>query len=498
MTTIPFRRLHLEAFPGMIGKVGIALAVALLMALGLMLPDVAGVPLDRSITVIAVPMLFLVTYLIWQNERLWIFASVISHLMMMLDSTRDAIGIGELSFGLFGILGLALWFMKEVAIHRRRIILTGFDLLLLSFIVVSSITTLIANVLNGGNLLLYFKEYGVFVDLLLYFPLRKAVNRKEDVIVLLILFIVVALANGFVGFLTYKERLAQAVFQWQVTASRSNINESTSLALFILASTMFAYSRKIWLQIVSLALAGGGLVFLLVSFSRSPIVSAVLALIVMIFLSPLRNGRRVTVAIVFALLAGVGVAYLVFPDIVTNLGTSLSQRILSVASTTSDRSFNARLVESSSIINNYFVYSPIIGLGFGTSFKFLDPLTNETVQGVFVHNGYIWGLFKLGAPLALMLLGLMVYPLVRLLLVAPKRHDGMNRALMAGAVGYLLCSFMVHFTSNLFTQVSTILNIVICWVLLDYVQRQVLARREQREVAVTGSIARSDEGAGAT
>jgi hypothetical protein len=324
------------------------------------------------------------------------------------------------------------------------------------------------------------------------------VNRKEDVIVLLILFIVVALANGFVGFLTYKERLAQAVFQWQVTASRSNINESTSLALFILASTMFAYSRKLWLQIVSLALAGGGLVFLLVSFSRSPIVSAVLALIVMIFLSPLRNGRRVTVAIVFALLAGVGVAYLVFPDIVTNLGTSLSQRILSVASTTSDRSFNARLVESSSIINNYFVYSPIIGLGFGTSFKFLDPLTNETVQGVFVHNGYIWGLFKLGAPLALMLLGLMVYPLVRLLLVAPKRGDGMNRALMAGAVGYLLCSFMVHFTSNLFTQVSTILNIVICWVLLDYVQRQVLARREQREVAVAGSIARSDEGAGAT
>jgi hypothetical protein len=36
---------------------------------------------------------------------------------------------------------------------------------------------------------------------------------------------------------------------------------------------------------------------------------------------------------------------------------------------------------------------------------------------------------------------------------------------------------MVHFTSNLFTQVSTILNIVICWTIFDYVQRRVRERR---------------------
>lgn len=466
-------RLSSESLPGPLGWGVLAVISALIIMVGLNLPGTLGVPVDPGITILAFPVLAFMLYVVWCQERYWVYLAILSHLVIMVDSTPDSIGFGELVFAVLALGGLGVWFVKEMALHRRRIVETGFDLLLVSFIVIGTISSLAACVLHGGDLLQYAKEYVPIFDLLFYFPLKKVTRGREDVIAIIVLFAIVGIVNGTFGFMTYRQRLAAAVFQWQVTASRTNINESTSLALFIMGSTLFAYSSKLWLRAASLALSGAGLVFLLVSFSRSPIVAGVLSVMIMMTLSPWRNGRRVLIAMALALVVGAFVAYLVFPQIITSIGQSLSERIISVAETASDRSFNARLVEAGTILNRYVRYSPLIGVGFGTSFSFLDPLTNTTVTGTFVHNGYIWGLFKFGIPLAILLLWLMIYPIVRLMMIAPSRHEGFNRGLMAAAVGYMLCAFMVHFTSNLFTQVSTILNIVICWTLFDYVQRQV-------------------------
>ncbi|HVZ41261.1 MAG TPA: O-antigen ligase family protein [Candidatus Kapabacteria bacterium] len=468
-------RLPNAGAPGAAGAIALAAVCVAVMAAGLFLPMMLGIPLDPSVTLLA-PGMLLAVYLAWWNEKAWIYAAILSHLLFMVDSTPDTIGLGEIAFGALGLAGLALWFVKEMVICRRRIVDSSFDLLLMSFMIVSTAVTLIANTLHGGDLLQYLKEYGVVVDLLFYFPLRKNITSRRDVIMLLCAFVGVALVNGAISFLNYRERLAEAVFQWQLTASRSNLNESTSQALFVLGTTLFAYSKRLWLRLLSLALAAAGLVFLLVSFSRSPIVAALLALAIMILMSPFRNGRRVVVALFMALFVGAAAALIIFPQIATNVGQALAERVLSVASTGSDRSFNARIVESTAILKNYFGYSPILGCGFGVPYKYLDPLSNTTLKGYFVHNGYVWSLFKFGVPMALMFLWVLVQPLLRLLLRAPRRHEGFDRALLAGAVGYVLCAFIVNMTSNLFTQVSTILNIVICWVLFEYVQRNAMAR----------------------
>ncbi len=471
-----YRVLEPGNLPGPVGMAAIGVAAAFIAVLGLLIPDLAGIAIDRGIT-LAVPALVMgVIALCWANERYWVYLAILSHLLFMVDATPDTIGIGEVAFGTIGLAGLAFWFFKEVVIGRRRILESGFDLLLLTFMLASTITTLTANLLHGGDLLQYVKEYGVVVDLLLYFPLKKVTASRRDVMILIFLFCVVGLVNGGVSFLTYRERLAEAVFQWQLAGSRSNLNESTSQALFVVGTTIFAYARTLWMRIASLLMAAGGLVFLLVSFSRSPIVAAVLALMIMVALSPLRNGRRVVVAMLLAIVVGASAAYLIFPQIATSVGQSIVNRVVSVAETGSDRSFKARLVESSAILNNYFAYSPVLGVGYGVRFKFLDPISGTTIQGVFVHNGYVWSLFKLGIPIALLFYAMLMYPMVRLMVHAPRRHEGFNRALMAGAAGYMICAFIVNFTSNLFTQVSTILNIVICWTLFDYVRRGAIGR----------------------
>lgn len=460
-----------EELPGPIGGVGVALLSALLIVIGMALPGMAGLSQFSAYGPLLIPLLAAVAFLVWINERLWITMAVAGHIMMMIDSTKEAIGPGEAGFIVLGLGGLVLWLVKEVGIHRRRLVETGFDLLLLSFMVVGTVVTVIACVLHGGSLLLYAKEYGPVFDLLLYFPLKKYIRTRQDVAFLLLLFIFVAAINGAYGFMTYRERLAQAVFQWQISASRSNVNESTSMALFVLGTTLYAYANKLWLRLASLGCIAGGLISVLISFSRGPIVAGLFAMMVMIVLVPWRNSRKVILALGLALVVGVGVALALFPQIASSIGQSIANRVLSVASTTSDRSFNARLVESGTLLNRYVRYSPVLGNGFGVQFSFLDPLSNTTTTGVFVHNGYIWSLFKYGIPLALMLMGVLLYPLLRLLVRAPSRHAGFDRALMAGTVGYLFSMLIVHFTSNHLAQVSTTLNLALCWAFLDYIQR---------------------------
>lgn len=479
-----FAGLEAGSLPGTGGLAVIAVLVAATMAFGLLLPEIGLLPIDPALAVLAPALLVGTLAVVWSNERYWVYLAILSHLLFMVDATPDTIGLGEVAFGVIGLGGLAFWFFKEAALFRRAVVATGFDLLLVSFMTVSTLTTLLACLLHGGDLLQYAKEYGVLIDLLFFFPLRKVTRTPRDVRILLMLFVGVALVNGAISFLTYKERLAQAVFQWQLTASRSNLNESTSQALFVLAATIFAYAKRWWMKVAALALAAAGLVFLLVSFSRSPIVAAVLALMIMVSMSPWRNGRRVLSALLLALVVGAGTAFIMFPELATSVGQSLVQRVVSVAETGSDRSFKARLVESSAILNRYVAYSPAIGAGFGVPYRFLDPLTNTTISGVFVHNGYIWSLFKFGVPLALLFYVMMAYPLARLGVYSARRSEGFNRAMMAGATGYLICAFIVNFTSNLFTQVSTILNIVICWTMLDYVRRAAVERAARDRAAV--------------
>lgn len=477
-----------ESLPGPMAAAAIGVMTAVAAAVGLMLPDILGLPVDRGITVL-VPALFLVmAFSCWYSERAWVYLAIMSHMLFMIDATPDSIGVGEIAFGVIGLGGLAFWFAKELMIHRRRVIETGFDLMLAGFMAVGTVTTLIACLMHDGDLLQYVKEYGVVLDLLFYFPLRRVTTRPKDVIVILVLFVIIGMVNGSISLLTYRERLAKAVFQWQLTSSRSNLNEFTSQALFILGATIFAYARKLWLQVVSLGIAAAGLVFLLVSFSRSPIITAVLAIVIMVSLSPLRNGRRVVVALVVALGVGTGVAFLVFPQLASNIGQALVERVVTVAATGSDRSFNARLVESSTILSNYFAYSPVIGVGFGVFYKFLDPLTNTTITYSFVHNGYVWALFKYGLPMALFFHVMLVYPLIRLLAYGPRRNAGLVRAMVAGAVGYVLCSFVVNITSNIFTQVATILNVVICWTFFDYARRHAV-ERDRAEAALRHAAA---------
>ena len=234
------RHLDPAVIPGGLGGSVIALLTILVMAASVALSGMIPLKEPIAIALIAPAIGMLTVYIVWLNERLWIYAALAAHLLMMVDSAENGVGVPEVAFGAVVLLGMTTWFIKEVMVHRRRLVVTGFDLLLMSFMILSTVISLLAFKLNDGNFAAYLKEWMGTLDLLLYFPFRKHMRRREDVIAILVVFALVAFGNGLYAFVNYKQRIAEAVYQWQIGHSRSNINETTSMGLMIMSATVFA------------------------------------------------------------------------------------------------------------------------------------------------------------------------------------------------------------------------------------------------------------------
>jgi hypothetical protein len=133
---------------------------------------------------------------------------------------------------------------------------------------------------------------------------------------------------------------------------------------------------------------------------------------------------------------------------------------------------SSRIAESRSLLDNWIPSSLLIGNGFGASFTFPDPISGITARPVFIHNAYIWALYKFGIPVTLLLASLVAYPLLRLLTSYPPRRTTFDHALTSGIVAITGVGLAVNFTSNQFTNFDGVLNFTLCWVLLDYIHRK--------------------------
>lgn len=422
----------------------------------------------------------LIGYASFHNERVWVYLAVIAHGVLFISAKEEAIGVGEIVYAVVVLGGLVIWFVKSF-IRRERLVRNGFDVALLVFSFLGAVIAAASSLLHSGDMVAFVKEWAVILDLLLYFPLRKVINSRGDVYVILALFFVVAAMNSVFAVLTYQERLADAVFQWQLKA-RSNVNEVTSIALFVLSTVIFAYHKnRIW-GAFGLVGAAVGLCVLVISYSRGPIVSGILAIAVVALLIPLSHARRVVVAFVCGVIVGFVALIVVYPNAASIITSAIGTRIATLSSMSSDLSLHSRVVESEWLIEKYIPESPIIGYGYGVPYRFPNPISHRVISVLFVHNGYLWAAFKYGIPLAMMLMWVIAYPIIRLLRQCPSRNQGFDRAIIAACAGYTIGVLLMNITSSLFAGIAAMMNFAYCWALLDYVVRSVRSTPDSRNV----------------
>ena len=449
----------------------IAAIGALVLSLGSMgLMGVVGLAEYQGLFLLVVPVVLFGAYLSWRNERVWIYIALLGHFVMFLSQRNEGIGAGELAFTALSLVGLCVWLFKEMVVHRRPIVKTGFDALLIGLFVATSVVALIANRLHGADFMRYVTEWTKFFDLLLYFPVRSIIRTRRDVMHLVFIFLIVGVANGIVGVFSYRERLMKAVFAYEIEHSRVFANEPVSMLFAILGSVVVAYARRRLMLIVGIILLTAGLLFLIITFSRGAIASAGIGIIVVMLLSG--HWRRLATVLLVSLAIGSATVYVAFPRIAKTMATSVGRRLGSLGAASSDVSFNLRVIESTKILNYYVPYSPIIGHGYGTKYTWYDPTAKHSLHHSFIHNGYVRLLFKYGYPLAFFFAFFLLYPLLRLLVRAPSKRDQPVHAMMVGCVAYLVCALINNYVSDMFSHYSGPFNYVLCWAILDYVNRR--------------------------
>jgi hypothetical protein len=426
----------------------------------------------------------LTVFVLLHNERLWVYSTVVAHGLVLIYN-MEGIGFNQVLFILYVQGGMALWFVKELLVHRRRIVHTGFDGLLLSVFILASVTALIAYQFHGTSsdpltrrfALIGVKEWTLFADMMMYFPLRKILRTRRDVQILLAMYLVLATGNGIVNILTYRSRLVSAIYAYEILSSRTTANTPVSTAMAVLGATMVGYARKLKGRVLGHALLGSGILFTVISFSRAYILTLGVILLLMMFLAPRRSSMRLLTAMIVALLAGAGLMYIMFPTIMDTIGQAIVRRLMTAARGTADISLSARASETRTLLEVWIPASPILGHGFGAGFTFADPLSHVTSRPIFIHNGYIWPLYKFGIPVSMLLYLLLIYPFVRLLAYRPRRMLTFEHAVMVGAVVYMVGALAINFTSNQFMVFDGVFNLAISWALLDFVHRRIVPDR---------------------
>lgn len=424
---------------------------------------------------LALPVGVLALVCVWHNERLWIYSAVLGEALNLLGGGRG-ITAGDAAFGVWVIGGVLIWLSKELLVYRRPIIRSSFDFLFISFFLFSTFLSIITSSINDALVSRFFTEWLSVANLLLYFPIRSILNKREDVVRLFVAFSVVALANSVFAITMYKQKLLDAVIEAELMTTRSVSHENVAMGWMLLCAVVFGYARKLWVGLLALCGMGMGFVGLLISLSRGPILSGFGALVMMLFLVESTIRKKLLLAICCMLLGGVGLGYVMFPGVIETIGAGMVKRMASVNQASSDRSLQSRAREQVAAVR-YIERSPLIGYGYGVVYHYYDnaPGRRGTMYSSFFHNGWLWPFYKFGIPLGLFFLFMYFYPATRLVLRYPSREHQFLRAIAVGSLCFFVASSLTNTTSNQVSEFSGTFTILMSWALLDFVNRSLHA-----------------------
>lgn len=131
--------------------------------------------------------------------------------------------------------------------------------------------------------------------------------------------------------------------------------------------------------------------------------------------------------------------------------TTARERLMSIGQYGDDNSVRYRLIEADHVISQ-IRDRPWTGSGLGATIYWGRPYDGVRPKSYsFVHNGFLWLLWKLGIPSAVLLFSLMTFALLRRRLA---RGDAMLASVVAGSQGALLALMAASVTFPSFTTAS--------------------------------------------
>ncbi len=396
----------------------------------------------------------------WSSFRTHVWLPTVILLHVLLIQRSEEITFGEIIFGTYFFSVLGFWFVRRRLFQEKPILEGTADLVFIVFLVLCTFSFAPA-ILYKADPVKWLREYIVFLGFLLYFPVRQYCREKNYTIFLLS-FLLLAAYVAISNLIQYKLATAVAFYFWELVGYRQTASEPLMMAIVLVCTSLFLYTKSGSLKLLYLALVSFFGVCLMLTFSRGYWIAIVLGFVLIFFLVEKSEKLRMfRYAAAFTGVASFVVVFL-FSDFAKLLFDAIYIRFLSVGNIMSDPSVQNRLHESTAVIA-HIASNPIVGRGLGTLFRYQNVLLERTYEGWYVHNAYLFLWFKLG------LFGLITFMAAYLLRLRQnfeafrKQHNPARRAMLLGCFAILAVMIPLSITSPQFYARDSVLIIAICW-----------------------------------
>ncbi len=419
--------------------------------------------------------------LIIQSPMTWMTLSIIGFAGVFWEPMEGITPI-EAAHSILFFGGIIWWSFHRVIIAREPLRWSAGGIFL-SLLILQMLLLAPVSIGNDASPYVLLREMAVLSTLLLFIPIGHEANTlfKQKIIAgatVAVLF-VLSVRNIYM----YKAKVVEAVYAWQVGASRS---AETFFLIFIAsivgaAMLISAWRLRTWLFWAAIFVAGMAATIL--SFYRTLWVAFFVGIVVMgVVLGKTYWKRGVAYfAVALFMLASL---YPVFLEDIIPLDvmwTSISARFESIGDYGQDISVRNRQEESKAVIDD-IDGNWLLGKGLATPLVYYKLTSEETIVTTWTHNGYAWilnhygivgSLLLFSSYLAYILLGLRMERQLRILPGIAPHVRFRWRAAIACGIAIIVANFFISITVNQFLSHEAGLIFAVIFGLFEAWRRQI-------------------------
>jgi O-antigen ligase len=417
--------------------------------------------------------LLLISLLIRSVEWL-IFATYLGSVGVF--KNPDGLSIVEIGFYLL-LLALIVFEIVPAIAGGAYHIQTALDRYYIGSVLVIVAGICVGILVNRNPFLTISEVVFFFSPLLFYLPLRRILNSGKRTSVLLILFGIIILLLSVRNVVTYRERVLEAVMEWELKSARSASNEINFVFGTIVAAAFLFFSQRRREMIGAASFLVISIIGLILTMSRGFWAAAVLGLGVMWLIVPVAEKKRMFMRASLAASLLIVTLLAVAPQYVTLASDLIVNRVVSSVGTSKmDPSIEERIIEYKQIFGE-LLDSPVLGYGAGTRYEryYLGPNTYRTTN--FFHNAYLGIYFKYGLAGFIVFTG-WLFSLMRTAFHRSKTAAEATRPLYQAIVASVFAMSIVNLTSPQWQAFDGNLFLVFCTVIVLAPEPERLLRRD--------------------
>jgi hypothetical protein len=396
--------------------------------------------------------------LVMQSAVAWIAISILGFIGVFWN-LEAGLTLPEVLHTVVFYGGLIWWFFHRIVIARAPLRWTLGGILTLTVFLQLALMAPIS-LGYGADPYVWLREMVIVSTPLILVPIAHECDSrpKQNVVLgaLVLAMSVLSVKNIYL----YKQKVLEAVWLWQVGASRATETTYFVLALALFATALLVAARGKRQILFFSAVFTLGIAATVLSFYRTIWVGALAGYFFMAVIMGRSFWKRAVKYAGISLLVLAAAYPLLLADVVPLdvMWSSISGRFESIGEYRTDVSVKNRDAEARAVLDDIGL-NWVIGKGMSTTVHFTKLTSLQTIAPTWTHNGYAWVLNHLGV------LGTLLYFSSLLAYVAlgwrneralrgitgPGEEDRYRvRILSATAAAFILSTFLISITLNAF------------------------------------------------